>query len=281
MRTTKFVLGIVFSILVTVTPSLSQIKPAQAQDVPKGIPTGAQAATVTGYEDGDKFKVKIGDDDETVLLISADAPEEGECFADKSAKQLKKYLPKGKTVYLERDKDDRDGKDRLLRYAWTAKDGKVTFVDERMIANGFSTFKSREDNNKYDSRLEKAETKANKGKRGLWKNCGGGHVENTPVPKATAAPSEGVGLVGEGDDKQDHFVKAGTYSVEAFCDNTAMQVYINGQNGDLISHPVNRSRLNEPASDAVIPADGQYEFEVYCGGTVGAGRWSLRLTLKE
>ena len=101
------------------------------------------------------------------------------------------------------------------------------------------------------------------------------------VEEATETPSESVELSGKGEDKQDHFVRAGTYSVEALCDNVAMQVYINDQNGDQVAWPVNRSRLNEPANDAVIPADDEYEFEVYCGGTVGDGDWSIGLTPKD
>jgi micrococcal nuclease len=192
MPSLRLSLCLIFALMCTAVLPLSRPQPAGAQELPKGIPVGAEKATVSGYDDGDKFRVKIEGKTETVLLISADAPEKNECFADKSARQLKKYIPEGSTVYLERDKDDRDGKDRLLRYAWTAKDnGKATFVDERMIANGFSTFKSREDNSKYDTRLEKDQSKAKKAKRGLWKDCGGGHVENTTVPEATKVPKLG------------------------------------------------------------------------------------------
>ena len=281
MHTVRLSYALIVAFLFTALLPTWQQRSATAQSLPKRIPAGAQEATIAGYDDGDKFKVKIDGKTETVLLISADAPEKDECFAKESAKQLKKYLPEDSTVYLESDKEDRDGKNRLLRYAWVVNDdGKATFVDERMVATGNSTFKNRDDNTVHDKRLKKAEQKAKKEKRGLWKTCGGGHVKNTPVPQATEPPSEGVGLAGEGDDKQDHFVKAGTYSVEAYCDNVAMQVYINGPNGDLVAWPVNRSRLDEPANDAVIPADGVYEFEIYCGGTVGEGQWFVRLTLK-
>jgi hypothetical protein len=64
--------------------------------------------------------------------------------------------------------------------------GKASLVDESMISNGYSTFKSREDNTKYDARLKKAEKKAKDRDKGLWKTCGGGHVEVKPpteVPK--------------------------------------------------------------------------------------------------
>lgn len=144
---------------------------------------------MTGHEDGDKFKVTVAGTTEMVLLPSADAPEKGECFADKSSLRLEKLIPVGTTVYLEQDKDDRDGKDRLLRYVWLPReDAKARLIDERMVADGYSTFKGREGNTKYDSRLEKVQSTAKKEKRGLWKECGGGHVEATAKPKATKAP---------------------------------------------------------------------------------------------
>ncbi|MGH2551662.1 MAG: thermonuclease family protein, partial [Thermomicrobiales bacterium] len=161
-----------------------------AQALPEGVPDGAEVAEVTGHIDGDKFKVKVNGKEETVLLISADAPEVakddglGECYAVESAARLAKLLPEGATVYLEKDGEDRDGKERLLRYAWLPRDGKkAQFVDERMIADGASTFKAREGNSKRDARLQKAEQLAKDENRGLWGACGGGHVEITPVPK--------------------------------------------------------------------------------------------------
>lgn len=145
-----------------------------------------------GHEDGDKFSVDIDGDTETVLLISTDAPEKNECFGDKASSRLKKLIPTGTTIYLEKDTDDRDGKDRLLRYVWLPReDASARLIDERMVADGYSTFKSREDNTKYDSRLKKVEKKAKSEKRGLWEDCGGGHVEVTPKPKATEVPTLG------------------------------------------------------------------------------------------
>ena len=87
-------------------------------DLPDGVPEGSTEANVVGYVDGDKFKVTIGDKGETVLLISANAPEPGDCFFDEASKRLESLFPMGATVYLERDGESRDSKDRLLRYAW-------------------------------------------------------------------------------------------------------------------------------------------------------------------
>jgi endonuclease YncB( thermonuclease family) len=142
---------------------------ASAADLPEGVPEGSVEANVVGYIDGDKFKVTIEDKGETVLLISANAPESGDCFFDKSSERLESLLPMGATVYLEQDGESRDGKDRLLRYVWLPRDGKkAMLVDERMIADGFSTFAPRDGHDKRDARLKKAEQLAKDEKRGMW-----------------------------------------------------------------------------------------------------------------
>jgi endonuclease YncB( thermonuclease family) len=182
----------------------------RAAELPEGVPAGATAAKVVGHVDGDKFEVEIDGEPETVLLISADAPELpddgdlGECYAAESADRLKKLLPRGKTVYLEADGEDRDSKDRLLRYAWMPReDRKAQFIDERMVADGYSTFKAREGHAERDARLKRAEDLAKNEERGLWEACGGGHVAITPVPEMGEADNPapvGTTLNTEGQD---------------------------------------------------------------------------------
>jgi len=192
MSSTRFFSAVVVMMLTLGSLSFSTARSVLAQSLPDGVPTGSVEAEVRSHEDGDKFSVTVGGKTETVLLISADAPEKGECFGDKASSRLKKLIPKGTTIYLEKDKDDRDGKVCLLRYVWLPReDGNARLIDERMVADGYSTFKSREGNTKYDSRLKKVEKKAKSEKRGLWKDCGGGHVEVTPKPKATEVPEVG------------------------------------------------------------------------------------------
>src|SRR4051812_18878298 len=108
---------IVCSLLVT---TFGTVRPARAAtDRPAGLPEAAVAAKVTGYNDGDKFEAIVDGKEVEVLLISADAPESGECFAQESADYLETMLPKDSTVYLEKDTTDTDKKGRPMRYAWT------------------------------------------------------------------------------------------------------------------------------------------------------------------
>lgn len=160
----------------------------------EGLPDDVQEATVSGWVDGDKFKVEVAgeEDEQEVLMIGTDAPEIGngdddlgECYAQEAADALKKLLKKGLVVYLEQDEKDRDGKDRLLRYVWTAdKDGRKAFmVNTKMIRDGFASFQTKEDLTRRDKAMKKAEDQAKENNRGLWAACSGPHAEITPVPQ--------------------------------------------------------------------------------------------------
>lgn len=161
---------------------------AEASDNPEGIPADAQEATVAGFNDGDKFEVRVDGKTEEVLLIGSDAPELtegdfGECYAQESADRVEELLAKGDTVYLEMDKDETDSKDRLLRYVWVAPEGEDAYMlNERLIVEGFNSFKPREDNSYHDDVLEAAQDEAQSKNIGLWKECGEAHVELKPTP---------------------------------------------------------------------------------------------------
>lgn len=121
--------------------------------LPDGIPAASIPAEVADHIDGDKIRVRIGDATEEILLIGVDAPETdegplGECYAKEASNRLRKMLPKGRSVYLEqeRDQDDRDSKDRLLRYMWFIgqEDDKAYLVNEIMLREGFGGYEPRE-----------------------------------------------------------------------------------------------------------------------------------------
>jgi hypothetical protein len=104
----------------------------------------------------------------------------------------------------------------LLRYVWyTDKNGKVFMLNERLIKEGYSSFKSKDDNTKYDARFKKAEDAAKKGKKGLWGKCDGPHVELTPPPaRGTADNPADVGEAVTGDGQE--VTLANAYFVDAY-----------------------------------------------------------------
>lgn len=192
---------LVFVILLSVMPL--PMYAAQSSAVPPGIPDDSQAAEVTSYVDGEKFKAKVDGVEEEIRMIGIDAPElkgendQPECFTKESLENLAKLIPVGSTVYLQKDVEDKDGKDRLWRYVWIegvfAIQGNL--LNETLVETGFAIDQEEEKNTKYDDLIAKAEEEAKSKKAGLWSRCGGGHVESTPIPEYGS--KEDPGQIGE------------------------------------------------------------------------------------
>jgi micrococcal nuclease len=244
----------------------------QVAAAPEGVPSDAVEATVFERIDGDKFKVRIGSEIHTVNLIGADAPEIpkgefGECYAIESANYVTKLLPIGSTVWLEGDAKDKDGKDRLLRYAWLERtDGKKPFMlNQRLVQQGYASYKADDDNTKYGSRLADAEADAKEAGKGLWKNCEGPHAELKS--QSDTELTLDYSFPGTGNSTSTVNITAGTYGVKAVCAEKMMNVYVNDLSGELVTWPISRSGVGDDSSNlAEIPADGDYELEVYCEG---------------
>lgn len=146
-----------------------------------GIPAGATEAVFISAPDGEKMKVRIGADFQTVRLIGVDAPEpsagneEIECYYTESTEFLTNLLT-DQTVYLESDVEDKDSKDRLWRYVWATVDGTPTLLNEYILAQGMAITQAEEKNVKYQKQLTDAEASAKAAGLGLWGACGGdGH----------------------------------------------------------------------------------------------------------
>ena len=166
---------------------------------PSGLPSDVKAAKISDYNDGDKIEVSRNGSTYEVNLIGEDAPEPSECFAQESADYLQKLLPKGQTIYLESDKTEKDGKDRILRYIWAENSkGKAYLVNELLISKGYAQFKSGNDNTKHDRQLKAAQDHAQKAKVGIWDVCGGPHKAikkvgsgDNPAPIGTTVEGDG------------------------------------------------------------------------------------------
>ena len=177
-------------LLLFVSVLVGQLTPGvSAQSLPAGVPDGAERATVTGHVDGDKLKVSVNREGETVLLAGIDAPEPGECFAKESADRVEDLLPEGTRVYLLRSGDDRDGKDRLLRYVWVPQEGKDAYLlNTKLVRDGFAGFDDRHDNPRYFERLDELQGEARDADRGVWGACKRLHAAAPAV--ARAVPTE-------------------------------------------------------------------------------------------
>ncbi|MDP9367141.1 MAG: sortase, partial [Chloroflexota bacterium] len=63
----------------------------------------------------------------------------GECFGKEATNRLRVMLPKGRTIYLERDPSDPGGAGSLLRYVWfKGIKGGVYLANEIMVREGYA-----------------------------------------------------------------------------------------------------------------------------------------------
>jgi micrococcal nuclease len=142
---------------------------------PTATPTPSSESNlyeVVRVVDGDTIVVKIEDKEETIRLIGIDSPESVdprksvECFS-KEASAKAKELIEGKKITLEIDptQDDKDKYNRLLRYVFL-EDG--TFINKKLIEDGYAFEYTYEKPYKYQSEFKEAQKNAEINKNGLW-----------------------------------------------------------------------------------------------------------------
>src|SRR3990172_6865056 len=155
---------------------------------------GTGTGVVEEVVDGDTLRVRTSGNAEavTVRLIGIDAPERShptlgkEFLSDESAAHLAS-LCRGKTVRMEKDGEETDTYDRLLRYVFlTPSDGRL--LNEEMLRVGMARAYTRFPHSRTDAFLA-AEADARRKGRGLWKN--GGMAEARWLAAGNASPVEG------------------------------------------------------------------------------------------
>src|SRR3989344_3149708 len=117
---------------------------------------------VTKVVDGDTVVIAGG---QRVRLLSIDTRERGEnCYNE--AKQRLEELLLLKNITLERDKEDEDRYDRLLRYIYLGDE----MINLRMIEEGLAVAYIYEPNVKYRSAFLEAENAARSENGCVWAN---------------------------------------------------------------------------------------------------------------
>lgn len=122
--------------------------------------------------DGDTIKIMVGDKEETVRLIGIDTPESVdprttvECFGHEASNKMKELI-KDKNIYLVKDtgQPERDKYGRLLGYVFL-EDG--TFINEKMIKDGYAFEYTYNIPYKYQKDFKSAESLARASDLGLW-----------------------------------------------------------------------------------------------------------------
>lgn len=127
--------------------------------------------------DGDTIDVRIGRRDERVRLIGIDTPETKkpntpiECYGPQASAFTASILPIGTEIRIERDVVGRDDYGRLLGYVHLTNGSADTFVNRRIIAEGYAVPLRIEPNTTYADEFAAAAGRAEADDLGLWAAC--------------------------------------------------------------------------------------------------------------
>src|SRR3989344_5583370 len=110
--------------------------------------------------DGDTFVLS---NNERVRLIGIDTPEIREYYYQEAKDRLIELI-NNREVYLERDVENKDFYDRLLRYVYVNE----TFVNLLLVEEGYAKAYPYEPNTKYKNNFTEAEEYARRNALGLW-----------------------------------------------------------------------------------------------------------------
>jgi micrococcal nuclease len=138
-------------------------------------PAPPGTATLARVVDGDTIRVRIKGREERVRLVGIDTPESVkpgtpvQCFALAASARTKALLPKGSTVRLVRDVEERDRYGRLLAYVYRARDD--LFVNLALAREGYAVVLTVPPNVAHTGEFVAAARDAREHGRGLWSRC--------------------------------------------------------------------------------------------------------------
>ncbi|MBI2673652.1 thermonuclease family protein [Candidatus Woesearchaeota archaeon] len=117
-------------------------------------------AHATRVIDGDTFVIDSG---EKIRLIGMNTPERNEYYYIEAKERLEALIL-NKTIYLEKDKKNKDKYGRLLRYAYTDD----SFVNFELVKEGYARSYLIEPNDRYINKIKETEIEAKNKKIGIW-----------------------------------------------------------------------------------------------------------------
>lgn len=150
MKIKTIILLLILIIFILVYNSFYKYKPSQ-KDI----------TIVTNVIDGDTIVISGG---ERVRLLGIDASEKGE-FYYKESKERLEQLTENKEIALEREGDNKDKYDRLLRYIFLND----TNINLQMVEEGYAICYFYEES-KYQDSCKELEENAMQNKIGRWQN---------------------------------------------------------------------------------------------------------------
>ncbi len=143
-------------------------------------------ARVIRVNDGDTVTIVMDHMKYRCRLIGMDAPEMGqEPWGERAKEHLRKILKgSGWRVTVETGMEEYDKYNRLLAYLWTED---KTFVNEKMLADGYAVLFTFQPNSKYVDLFVKAQRDARNKKLGIWGPDG---LKERPVEYKKKHPRE-------------------------------------------------------------------------------------------
>ncbi|WP_162848568.1 thermonuclease family protein [Paenibacillus nanensis] len=142
---------------------------------------------VSGYVDGDTFKIKAGEQDVTIRLLYVDTPETKkpntpvEPYGPEASAFTEELLKQSEEVKLTFDKELKDSYDRTLAVV-ELKDGRI--LNELLLQEGLAKVLIIEPNVKMENVYKQLEQKAKQDGAGLWSS--GHETSQTEMPERKA-----------------------------------------------------------------------------------------------
>ncbi len=159
------------------------VAPGRGQPLAQG---GLHEARVVKVYDGDTVLLRMEGETSLARLIGFDAPEMGQKpWGEKAREHLRALLKASRWhVTAEAGFEHYDKYNRLLVYLWTAD---KTFVNEKMLADGYAFLFTFQPNSKYVDVFIKAQRLAREKKLGVWGPDG---LKERPVEYKKKHPRE-------------------------------------------------------------------------------------------
>lgn len=138
-------------------------------------PGGSSTPTLHRVIDGDTIEVRFPSGIETVRLLGIDTPETVhptkpiECHGPEASASLKRLLPPGTTIRLERDQQFRDHFGRMLAYVYRFDDDRFVNLDQ--VATGMAEANIIAPNRAFSTVFQQAEARARVNNLGRWAAC--------------------------------------------------------------------------------------------------------------
>lgn len=142
---------------------------------------------VTGYVDGDTFKIQVGNENKTIRLLYIDTPETKkpnapvEAYGPEASAFTEKLLKESGEVRLTFDKELLDKYERTLAVV-ELRDGRI--LNELLLTEGLAKVLIVEPNVKMENVYKQLEQQAKQNKVGLWSSGKEASHAEVPVKKA-------------------------------------------------------------------------------------------------